>query len=194
MLRRVWPLRPCPGAALPRIAGLWLAGVVVAGGASDARADVVYQWTDQRGVVHFSDMPPPAATDVRQRELPAPAAAAPAAATPLAPTAGVTPAAPGPERASGQAHVVLASAQTTQIAPNAVRVVGTVRNDGDTPAHGVRVVLSANDAGQNNPCLERPLAVQPEALQPRESGAFDAVVESPCLFGDPPLQLRPTWE
>jgi len=190
MLRRVWLLRPCPGAALPRIAGLWLAGALVAGGAPGARADVVYQWTDQRGVVHFSDVPPPAATDVRQRDLPAAAAAA----TPPAPTAGVMPATPGPERASGQANVVLASDQTARIAPDAVRVVGTVRNDGDAPARGVHVVLSANDAGQNNPCLERPLAVQPDALQPRESGTFDAVVESPCLFGDPPLQLRPRWE
>ncbi len=191
MLDRVLPERPGSGAVLTPMAALWLVLAVTGRGAPLAHADVVYQWTDQRGVVHFSDVPPEAAPNVRQRELPAPPPAPTAAATPASTPGGT---AAGPTGAAEPARVVLAAQQTSRVAPDAVRVVGTVRNEGDAPARAVTVALSANDVGQNNPCLERRLAVQPEELAPHESGTFDAVVESPCLFGDPPVQLQPTWE
>jgi hypothetical protein len=181
------------GVVLSPIAGVWLVLAVTALGGGPAHADVVYQWTDRHGVVHFSDVPPEGGPEVQRRELPA-APAPPTAAPAPASTPGGTPAGQDSSTRPGTAGVVLASGQSSHIAPAAVHAVGTVRNDGDAPARGVTVVLSASDAGQNNPCLEHRLAVQPSELAPHESGAFDEVVESPCLFGEPPVQLQPAWE
>ncbi len=169
---------------------LW-AVVVLIGSSAAAGADTFYKWTDQQGVVHFADAPPPDAKGVERKDLPA----APAAQLPEPVKAG-TPASdapPTPAEAGGPARVIITTRQTPRTGPRSVHVRGKVRNVGGADAHDVGVTVSAVDAGQGNPCLNERVAVSPDVLHPGDVGTFDGDVDSPCLYGDTHVDVAPAW-
>jgi hypothetical protein len=185
--------------------GVWLVAVgAVLGSCVVGRAQTVYKWTDESGVVHFSDSAPPAAKSVEELHLPVPPAA-----RPRAPEAGEQPEGSGgaqtstpPAKAegaaasvpSGPARIILVSRQNPRTAPSAMHIIGAVKNVGGADARHVAITISAVDSTQGTPCLREEVPVIPSTLPPGESGNFDFDVDSPCLFGDPNIDVVPSWD
>jgi hypothetical protein len=156
-----------------------------------AAAQTFYKWTDDQGIVHFADIPPPKGEHVEERQLPVPPAEAPAAAE-ATPATGAEAAPPIP--AEGPARVVLVSRQAPRTGPSSMRITGEVKNIGGKDAQRVAVTVSSVDSTAGTPCLNEEAAVTPSALHPGETGKFAVNVNNPCLSGDSRVDIVPVWD
>ncbi len=179
-----------------------MVGWTLAGWCTIATAQqTVYKWTDEAGVVHFSDQPPPKTTNVEERHLPAPPAAKQpgesaesdtgAGAGGAAEAEGSTPKSTHEE---GPARVIVVSHEAPRVGPSALHVIGKVQNVGGANAGRVAVTISALDNTQATPCLNEEAPVTPSTLRPGESGNFDVDVDSPCLVGEPSVDVTAVWD
>jgi len=154
----------------------------------------VYKWTDEHGVIHFADSPPPNARKVEERHLPsAPASeASDATAAPRTPRSDALtrhdPGAPAP------AQIILAARKTPRTGPSSLHVHGEVRNVGGSDAARVAVTISAVDSNDGSSCLQEEVAVSPPTLSPGETGSFDKDFDKPCLLGQPTIDIAPVWD
>ena len=174
-----------------KVRAVWVGAGVVAAWCSMAAAQTYYKWTDDKGVVHFADVPPaqgtaeerhlPAAPAVKPRE-PAQAREAAVAETPTA--------FPG----EGPARVILVSRQLPRTGPSSMHMIGEVKNVGGAEARRVAVTITAVDITAGTPCLNEEAAVTPSNLRPGESGRFDVDVDSPCLAGRANVDVAPIWD
>lgn len=171
----------------------------ISGGSTAATAQTFYKWTDERGVVHFSDQAPVQGKGVEERQLPpvppvsegAESSTQPATAdTEGSNHAKKTDAAP----TEGPAQVIVVSRQSPRTGPSAMHIHGKVKNVGGEDAQRVSVTISAVDSQQGNPCLHDEVPVTPSTLHPGETGNFDTNVDSPCLFGDAKVDVGAVWE
>ena len=167
----------------------------MAGWCAAAAAQTFYKWTDNQGVVHLTNAPPPQQEGVEQLQLPRPKAppetdeqAAPQETGGSAENGTPAPAAQGP------AKLIIATRQTPRTGPRSMHISGEVKNVGGAAAQNVGVTISATDSGQGNPCLHEEAGVNPATLGPNESGRFDVNVDSPCLYGEPAVDVQPTWK
>ena len=170
-------------------------GCLVAGWWSIAAAQTVYKWTDEDGVVHFSDSPPPQMDGVELKNMPAGGNASRGDAQAAAPAPDTTPTA----KEEGRARVTLVSHESPRTGPSAIHVVGEVKNVGGADAQRVVVTISAIDRAQGTPCLRQEAEVAPSTLHPGESGNFEVDLDGPCLYadqlyGDPTLDITPDWD
>ncbi len=173
----------------------WVVACIVGGVWTAAAAQTYYKWTDDRGVVHFSDQAPMQTKGVEERQLPPgppPAEEAASPPEPLSPgtTAGRGEAPP----AQGPAQVIVVSQQSPRTGASSIHVAGKVKNVGGGDARHVAVTISAVDSQQGNPCLQEEVPVTPPTLRSGETAGFDTDVDSPCLFGDPKVHIDPVWE
>ena len=181
--QRVWAMRDTHNRLLI------IAGVLTVCCAA-SNAQTFYKWTDERGVVHLADEPPPDARGVEERHLPAPPIPPPAPAD----EGEEAKAAPAEASAKkGRAQVILLTHQAIRNGPNAAHVVGEVKNIGGENAATVEVMISAVDVTQGTPCLSEQAAVNPSTLAPGETGNFDVDLDSPCLAGGTPVNIAPVW-
>ncbi len=167
------------------VGAAWLAWCATSG------AQTFYKWTDEHGVVHFSDSAPAQAKGVEERNLPPPPAGGQPEAAQDTGEAAATPGTPG---ATGPARIILVSRKAPRTGPSTMHIIGEVKNVGGADARGVAVTISAVDATQGDPCLNEQAAVAPSTLHPGESGNFDVNVDSPCLYGQPRVDVSPVWE
>jgi hypothetical protein len=155
----------------------------------------VYKWTDEHGVIHFADSPPPEARKVEERHLPAARAGKPsedAAAEPRTPKSdALTRRDPGTQP---PAQVILASRKTPRTGASSVHIQGEVRNVGGTDAVRVAVAISALDSNDGSSCLKEEIGVSPPTLPPGDTGSFDTDIEKPCLLGQPNIDIAPVWD
>ncbi len=189
--------------AVALLAALWLV-------ASAARGQTVYRWTDERGVVHFSDSPPPAGTEVQVQNMPAvPAAptsdggspddapapgleATPAAAAAGAAAEGGATAQPGREK-KGPAQLEVRDEQVRAQDGGVREFSGAVKNVGGTTARDVVVVISVTEPVQGASCVREEVDVQPSVLKPGEVGSYSIELENPCFFGAINTEVTPDW-
>ncbi len=176
-----------------RHAWLWMAGSAVALWCAAAGAQTVYKWTDERGVIHFADSPPPEGRSVEERHLPgAPKSTDDAAAAIRTPRSdAVTRREPG---APAPAQVILASRKTPRTGPSSLHIHGEVRNVGGSDAARVAVTLSIVDTNDGSSCVQEEIAVSPPTLHPGETGKFETDFDKPCLLGQPKIDLAPVWD
>ncbi|MBI3784524.1 MAG: DUF4124 domain-containing protein [Deltaproteobacteria bacterium] len=149
-----------------------------------------YKWTDADGIVHFSDQQPAAGKNkVEQRDLIPPP-------PPPEPLGGGAQVPEGSEAGSpsGPPRVVILEQDSPRTSPTSVRIFGKVKNVGGEVAGGVAISVSAIDVGQGNPCLQTEAEVSPSSLKPGDTGTFDSNIESPCLLGNSPVSLLPSWQ
>lgn len=184
-------------APLVRMAWLLAIGGVILSSVPIAYAQRFYKWTDDRGVVHFSDVPPANVTGVEQRDLRPPPKSAPAVEEgggSAAPETTPKSATPGATSFEGPSRVIILSRQMPRTGPSGVHLIGEVKNVGGEEAKGVGVTITAVDATQGTPCLHEEAGVSPSTLRSGQTGNFDIDIESPCLYGDPPVDVVPDWE
>ena len=165
-------------------------------------AQTFYKWTDDHGVVHFSDSPPSRVPNVEERTLRvAPVIAKPAgelddtgAAT--GDQAKATDAAGGAGNPvpQGPAKVVMVTSKKPRTGPSSMHITGEVKNVGGQDAQRVSVSVVALDMTQGTPCLEQEADVNPGTLQPGQTGNFDLDINDACLFGESNVDLKPLWE
>jgi hypothetical protein len=189
------------------VAGLALSLLAVSSG--PLTAQTFYKWTDDRGVVHLADSPPPR-TKVEERvlsvppvvTLPADAQADAPAVSPEvgkatdgtgAKATGASDGGAGPG-GTGPAKVVMLSSRKPRTGPSNLHLSGQVKNVGGTDAQGVGVSVVAVDATQGTQCLHQDIAVDPSTLEPGATGSFDFDLDDPCLFGEAKVNLRPVWD
>jgi len=153
-------------------------------------AQTFYKWTDDQGIVHFADMPPPKSGHVEERQLSRPPAEAPAAEA--APATGAE--APTPIAAASPARVIVVSRQAPRTGPSSLHIRGQVKNVGGKDAQGVAVTINSVDSTAGTPCLSEEAAVAPSTLHPGESGSFDVDLDNPCLSGDPQVDIAAVWD
>ncbi len=158
------------------------AGLAV-GWSTAAAGQSYFKWTDSQGVVHFSDAPPAQAKGVEKLNLPVAPVAAAAAKPEPEPTQGAAPA----------ARVVLTSRKTPRTGPSALQVSGEVKNVGGGNARDVLVTITVLDASSGYECLRQDVPVTPATLGSGDAGTFDVDLNSPCLMGEPKLDLAPVW-
>ena len=185
-------VRSAQAAARPCFAlGLFLAACYGA-----AAAQTFYKWTDERGVVHFSDQAPLRSQGVEERHLPPPPASNSGEPDqqPASGEGGGNAPATGTPSAEGPARVVIVSHRSPRTGPSAMHILGEVKNVGGGDAQRVAVSISALDSTQGNPCLQDEIPVTPSTLRPGETGNFDSDIDSPCLFGDAKVDVGPLWE
>ncbi len=156
-----------------------------------AAAQTFYKWTDDRGIVHFSDSAPVNTKNVEERSLPPPGPAKPQEESQGEPTEKGAP--PDTKTTSGTnegpARVVLVSSRSPRTGPSAVHVSGEVKNVGGEDARTVAVIVSAVDVTAGTPCLHEELGVTPSTLRPGETGNFDGDIDDPCLSGGTPVDI-----
>ncbi|MCK6554036.1 DUF4124 domain-containing protein [Candidatus Binatia bacterium] len=178
------------------VSGLGVLGLLVA---SSGVAQTFYKWTDDRGVVHFSDSPPSDGKGVEERMVNAPPivrrpAEAAADADPASGTDAVAAGTPTEAVPSGPARVIILSQKTPRISPSSVRVMGRVRNSGGEPVSNVTVEVTVVDETQGTVCMQEQADVDPGELAPGKGGTFDLTLDSPCLFGTANINLEPQWQ
>jgi hypothetical protein len=190
------------------LAAAWCVRVFLAcaaiGWAASGGAQTFYKWTDDHGVVHLSDSPPPRAQNVEERSLNVapvvnqPGTAADDLGTASAAAAGrpdqAGAAGSAPKGGEGPAKVVVVARNTPRTGPSTMHVSGEVKNVGGEPAKSVAVTVTAVDSTQGTSCLEDEAPVHPESLGPGEKGNFDINLDSPCLYGDTNVDLQAVWE
>ncbi len=173
----------------------WVVACSVGGVWTAAAAQTYYKWTDNRGVVHFSDQAPMQTKGVEERQLPPGPPPTEEAGSPPEPVSAGAPVRKGEGApAEGPAQVIVVSHQSPRTGASSIHVAGKVKNVGGEDARHVAVTISAVDSQQGNPCLRDEVPVTPPTLHPGETGAFDTDVDSPCLFGDPRVDIGPVWE
>jgi len=172
--------------------GVLESGLLVVAGV--AGAQTFYKWTDERGVVHFSDSPPSNVKEVEERNLPTRSDIVTSPAPPADARGAVAETTPGAAQQAEPAKVVIVSRLTPRTGPSALHVSGEVKNIGGAEARDVAVTISVADATQGTPCLEEEADVVPSTLRGGESGNFDIDLDSPCLYGNPSLDIAPGWK
>jgi hypothetical protein len=163
-----------------------LLGAGAAGGAD------VYRWTDERGVVHFSDVPPHGSQFTTQSlpDAPPPPVEAATPAGDVAPAA----AAPGADATpQGPAHVVLTDKDAVPVGPSVQSFRGKVKNTGGVTAHDVSIAIVVTERVQGAECLREAIDVEPSTLEPGEVGSFAAEFDNPCFHGPTDADLRAEW-
>jgi hypothetical protein len=176
---------------LVRLAALFCTGFCLGSLERELRAQTVYQWTDEKGTVHFSDQPPAGrSVRVEERHLPVAPPREAAGAEP----ASSPPASSVEAKEANETRVVLERQEAERSGASSFRVSGRVRNTGKSSAQAVRVLLSALDPVQGNPCFEQSVAVEPEVLNPGEAADFSLEIESPCFRGETTVQFDVRWE
>jgi hypothetical protein len=171
-----------------------VAGMVLAGGA--VGADTVYRWTDARGVVHFSDVPPQGTRSQAQTLPDAPAPIAQPPPEPATSEPAAAPAAPaaGEEKVpSERARVVLTDQQADAVEPAVKSFHGKVKNTGGVEARDVFIALVVTEPVQGDECLREQIDVTPSTLAPGAEGTFEAEFESACFHGETSADLRASW-
>lgn len=167
-------------------AGWTVAGCALVCWYGVASAQTFYKWTDEQGLVHFSDVAPSNVKNVEERNLPA---------APAAPEQeGGDSKTPGPTGAEGPARVVIVSHHEPRTGPSAVHVSGEVKNVGGADASSVSVTVTAVDSTAGTPCLREEVGVTPSSLHPGETGNFDAEIDDPCLSGGTPIDISTSAE
>jgi hypothetical protein len=173
---------------------LWLGAWALAVCCSMAAAQTYYKWTDDQGIVHFADIPPPKGENVEERHLAPPptvqAQEPQASAEAAAGTDAEGQGAPG----KGPARVILISRELPRTGPTSLHIIGEVKNVGGADAQRVSVTISSVDSTAGTPCLSEEASVTPPTLGPGERGRFDVDVDSPCLAGQPQVDLAPIWD
>lgn len=159
-------------------------------GAHVAEAQPVYKWTDDKGVVHFSDEPPPTGVDYQLRALPPPPVGGeePAGETGAAAPQPTTSAAD-----SGPATIEITEQKEDPVGESAHEYRGEVKNVGGRKATDVAVLLKVTETNQGAECLDEQIPVQPSVLGPGETGTYSAQFSNPCYFGPTSAVLRPDW-
>jgi len=163
--------------------------VVSRGGAAD-----VYRWTDERGIVHFSDVPPPQAGKFTTESLPD---APPRAAASQGNAAPVGGAAAGTATAEAtpneRANVVLESHDAVAVGPATQAFRGKVKNQGGSAAKDVAIAIVVSEPIQGAECLREVIDVEPSTLGPGDEGSFEAQFDNPCFHGPTTADLRAEW-
>jgi len=163
---------------------------------SAVTAQVAYKWTDDRGVVHFADSPPPnVKAETRDMSIPSTRLLQGPESTPriVDSDAGTT----GPDvtaPAQGPARVIVISRNMQRTGASRLRIVGEVKNLGGAAAQHVAVDITIVEGERREPCLRQEMAVAPSTLANGASGTFDAEIDRPCLLGNPRIDVVPTWE
>jgi hypothetical protein len=103
-------------------------------------------------------------------------------------------AAEAPVRGKGPASVILVSRELPRTGRSTVHIAGEVRNVGGADAQRVGVTISSVDSTAGTPCLSEEARVTPSTLHSGESGKFDVDVDSPCLLGNPQIDVAPVWD
>jgi hypothetical protein len=189
--------RSTGGAVRARVWRRALAAGVLAGWCGAVSAQTFYRWTDDRGIVHLADQPPPNFKGVEERHLVVPPPAVrqePADAGEQADASGSDPALSRTPPAEGPAKVIVVSRHTPRIGPSALHVTGEVKNVGGKDAQQVVVSLNALDESQGTLCLQSEAAVAPSTLHPGEKGSFETTIDGPCLYEDTGVEISPAWE
>jgi hypothetical protein len=170
-----------------------IAAVVLVAGVYGAGAETVYKWTDEKGTVHFADVPPPHAGQYKSEDMPdaPPPAAAPAEATPAAGAEGAKPAdGSGP---GGPARVVLTDHKAVQLGPTQEAYRGAVKNEGGVEARDVVISIVVTEPIQGAECLHDQIDVEPSTLPPGGVGTFEAEFDNPCYHGPTEAALQAEW-
>ena len=182
-------MRKRDAACVAFILGMALAAV-------PAGAETVYRWTDARGVVHFSDVPPQGTHSQAETlpDAPAPIVQSPPEAAAVeAPAPPVAPASGEDTAASGPADVVLTDQRADPVGPATKSFHGKVKNKGGVEARDVFIALVVTDPVQGDECLRKEIDVTPSTLAPGAEGTFEAEFENPCFHGDTSNDLRAAW-
>jgi hypothetical protein len=175
--------RRSPG--LLRVACAQLCLVVTLTFAHVSASQTLYKWTDDQGVIHFSDIPPSGGQKYEERGTPLgePGAAANAAPANAAGDAPAAPAAAGAAPEAGTtaaARVILVSHNTIPRSTDARHLIGVVKNVGGHPASRVAVTAHIADS-TGRECAREEIEVVPNTLPPGESGNFDATLRNSCF-------------
>lgn len=171
--------------------GVAVAALAVLGAlaAAPALAQTVYRWTDERGVMHFADSPPPQLKNFQTQDMPR------SAPTPVPEAAAEAPPAGGeaPKGGMGPARVVLAEHEEVGVGPSVQSFTGTVRNEGGAEALDVAIAVRVVEPTSGDECLVDEIEVDPPTLAPGAKGTFDADFEHPCFKGPTQAELRAIW-
>jgi len=165
-------------------------------------AQTVYRWEDDRGVVHFSDAPPPNAKNVEKRSMPR--APKPSIRGSEAPSADASDQAKDgsdapeaksdeAETASGPARVQIKQQDVTPVGDSTSEFSGEVENVGGSPASDVAVIIEVTETNQGAECFREEVAVSPSSLGPGEKGTYSVTLTNPCLFGPIATTVQPEW-
>jgi hypothetical protein len=155
-----------------------------------AGAATVYQWTDENGVVHFADGPPPNTKQFKTEELPD---VPPPMAVPPAGGGGPETKSGDDDTEKGPARVVLIDHQAVADGPTEQTFRGKVKNEGGAEAHDVAIAIVVSDQAQGDECLHDHIDVAPSTLPPGEEGTFEARFSSPCFHAPTNADLRAEW-
>jgi hypothetical protein len=165
-------------------------------GMGEAAAQPVYKWTDERGVVHFSDTAPPKGTEFQLRDLPPPPPVPPTAepvqggAGETGPTQGATPS----STPSGPASLEITEQEEEAVGESTHEYRGKVKNVGGTTASDVVVLIRVTDSNQGAECVNEEVEVRPSDLGAGETGTYSAQFSNPCYFGPTTASIRPDWD
>ena len=176
------------GAGLALILGCLL-------GVGEVRAQAVYKWTDERGVVHFSDMAPPQG-DYKLLQLPPPEVREEAPPASVEGENAAPPAAaaePEPKK-SGPASLKITEQKEEPVGESTHQYRGTVKNVGGATATGVAVSIKVTDSNQGAECVDEQIEVRPSELAAGETGTYAVEFTNPCYFGPTSASLQPEWE
>jgi hypothetical protein len=155
-----------------------------------ATAQTVYKWTDEQGVVHFSDNPPPRGQQFEKQDIPPPPPPPPTVAGAEAGAPGTT----SEEKFEGPARVILTKNDSFPRGGTSRHVIGVVKNVGGAPAARVRITAHITDA-EGRACESEDIDVAPSRLDPGASGNFDTTIDSPCFAdGGGSVDAAPQWE
>src|SRR5262245_5916721 len=135
---------------------MWVAAALgLIASAAVAQTGAIYKWTDERGIVHFGDVPPPnrpyTANEV------APPATIPPTADPAAAPGEGTPAAattPGADdkkaaaKSEGPAKVVITKHDDTPFGDGGMHIAGEVKNEGGAEARSVGLKVRVVEPSQ----------------------------------------------
>jgi hypothetical protein len=176
-----------------------LAALAVGLAAGAVEAATMYRWTDDRGVVHFADVPPPNVKTYRAEPLPIfpPAAPQSAAGTEASAATGDPEAAAKPATAAvatGPARLVIIDREEVSLGGAVQSFSGKVKNQGGTEAHDVAVAIRVIEPTQGDECVTDEIDVAPANLAPGATGTFEADFNSPCFQGPTQTELRVEWD
>jgi hypothetical protein len=169
--------------------------VVLAGAAAEGQT--LYRWTDERGVVHFADVPPPRGYTVTAESLPGTAPARPQAAAKQ--VAGDQPVAGEPADADKKQpqrppRVIITEHEEVDSGEAAQSFTGAVKNEGGSEARGVVIAIRVTEPTQGDECLVGEIEVTPSTLAPGDKGTYAADFNSPCFHGPTTAELNARWD
>lgn len=166
--------------------------------ASSASGQTVYRWEDERGVVHFSDSPPPNAKNVERRSMPrAPKPAIRGTEGPTVETSDDAKQVDGDksETPTGEpARVEIKKQDVSPVGDATSEFFGEVENVGGSPANGVVAIIEVTETNQGAECFREEVDVSPSSLGPGEKGTYSVTMSNPCLYGPIATTVRLEWD